>query len=84
MTSSWQIAFNAGTTWQQYFARQATRLETWYLSGQTGQVQFTVINNIGKEVPYVVWKDQSGQTSQKATGGGMIGHHRRVRRVNSQ
>jgi hypothetical protein len=54
------------------------------LGGQTGQVQFKVVNNIGKEVPYVVWKDQSGQMYQKATGGGMIGHHRRVRRVSGQ
>ena len=78
-----RIHVHAGTTWQQYFARQATKLETWYLSGQTGQVQFTVINNIGKEVRYNVWA-QSGQMYQKPVGGGMIGHHRQVRRVSGQ
>ena len=79
-----RIHMEGGTPWQEYLARQATRIETWYLGGQTGQVQFKVVNNIGKEVPYVVWKDQSGQMYQKATGGGMIGHHRRVRRVSGQ
>ena len=51
------------------------------MAGQKGQVQFTVMNNIGREVPYVVWKDETGQMLQKATGGGMIGNHRRVRRA---
>ena len=76
-----RIHEEGGTTWQKYLARQATALEAWYLAGQKGQVQFTVMNNIGREVPYVVWKDETGQMLQKATGGGMIGNHRRVRRA---
>lgn len=75
-----RIHVEGGATWQKYFTRQATRLEAWYAGGQQGQVQFTVVNNIGKEVPYVVWKNPDGQMFKKATGG-MIGHHRRVRRV---
>ena len=73
-----------GTPWQAYFARQSTILEEWYVEGHQGQVEFTVVNNIGKEVPYVVWMDISGQMYQKAVGGGMIGNHRRVRRANKE
>ena len=75
-----RIHMQDGTAWQQYYARQATALESWFMQGQKGQVHFTVMNNIAKEVPYVVWKDQTGQMYQKAVGGGMIGNHRRVRR----
>eukprot|EP00438_Fugacium_kawagutii_P024329 Skav216813 [mRNA] locus=scaffold135:101404:102510:- [translate_table: standard] len=76
-----RIHVEGGVTWQKYFARQTTVLEAWYVDGQRGQVQFTVVNNIGKEVPYVVWKDPDGQMFQKSTGGGMIGNPRQVRRV---
>ena len=54
------------------------------MKGHQGEVKFTVVNNIGKEVPYVAWMDDSGQMYQKAVGGGMKGHHRRVRRASTE
>ena len=51
------------------------------MKGHQGEVKFTVVNNIRKEVPYVVWMDHSGQMYQKAVGGGMIGNHRRILRA---
>ena len=76
-----RIHIEDGTPWQAYFARQCTILEEWYVKGHQGQVEFTVVNNIGKEVPYVAWMDHSGQMYQKAVGGGMIGNHRRILRA---
>ena len=79
-----RIHIDGGTPWQAYFARQCTILEKWYVKGHQGEVKFTVVNNIGKEVPYVAWMDDSGQMYQKAVGGGMKGHHRRVRRASTE
>ena len=73
-----------GTPWQAYSARQSTILEKWYVKGHQGEVKFTVVNNIGKEAPYVVWMDHSGQMYQKAVGGGMIGNHRRILRATTK
>ena len=78
---STRLRIQDGCQWQQYFARQATLLENWYEHGRQGQAKYTVINNIGVHVPYVVFATASGEMYQKAVGGGMIGNLRRVWRA---
>ncbi|CAK9051787.1 unnamed protein product [Durusdinium trenchii] len=77
-----RICLYNGRHWQEYFARQATVMEKWYKGGQQGKCQFTVVNNIGKKVPYVVFASE-GKIYQKAVGGGMIGNSREVWRAPS-
>ena len=77
-----KIRLHQGRRWQQYTARVASKLEKWYANGQQNQVEFTIINNIGKTVPYVVFTE-GGNMYQKAVGGGMIGNAREVWRAPS-